>query len=410
MSTLEGRRLVHLTTTDVSLALLLGPQLRAFSDAGMEVVGVSAPGPWKEDLATWGVRHEAMRHATRSVSVTSDVFALGELVQLFRRLRPDIVHTHNPKPGVYGRLAARLAGVPAVVNTVHGLYATEEDPRFRRAFVYGIERLVSTCSDVELVQNVEDVATLERLRVPRRKLVLLGNGLDLDRFRPGSADGIARAREELGLAENHVAVGMVGRLVWEKGLRELFRAARRLRHARPEVVFVVVGPTDPAKGDALRPEELVAAVSLGNVRLMGERKDVERLYPAFDLFVLPSHREGFPRSVMEASACGVPVVASDIRGCRQAVVHGKTGLLVPVRDADSLVRAVVELAGDPYRRRAMGQAGRRLAEAEFDVRRVISRTLEVYRRLPRRPTPVRLQGAGDDPARGLNGGVLEQQA
>ena len=123
-----GRRLVHLATTDMSLALLLGPQLRAFADAGMEVIGASAPGPYTGELATWGIRHEPVQHATRSNSVRQDVQALTELVRMFRRLRPDIVHTHNPKPGVYGRLAARLAGVPVVVNTVHGLYATPDGP------------------------------------------------------------------------------------------------------------------------------------------------------------------------------------------------------------------------------------------------------------------------------------------
>ena len=138
-----GRRVVHVTTTDISLALLLGPQLRAFAKAGMDVIGASAAGPWVDDLNEWGIRHEAVAHATRSVSITDDARALGELVRLFRRLRPDIVHTHNPKPGVYGRLAARLAGVPVVVNTVHGLYASPDDPLVRRFLVYGTERAMS---------------------------------------------------------------------------------------------------------------------------------------------------------------------------------------------------------------------------------------------------------------------------
>ena len=121
MSDLAGRRLVQVTTSDMSLVLLLGPQLRAFVQEGMEVVAVSAPGPWVGEMESWGIRHVPLKHATRSMAVGEDVMAFGELVRLFRRLRPDIVHTHNPKPGVYGRVAARLAGVPAVVNTVHGL-------------------------------------------------------------------------------------------------------------------------------------------------------------------------------------------------------------------------------------------------------------------------------------------------
>jgi len=179
VSVLAGRRVVHVTTTDMSLALLLGPQLRAFAANGMEVVGASATGPYVGELTAAGIVHEPLRHATRALDVGQDVLALGELVRLFRRIRPDIVHTHNPKPGLYGRIAARLARVPVVVNTVHGLYATEDDGWVRRSFVYGLERVVSVCSQAELVQNVEDVDTLRRLRIPERKLVLLGNGVDL---------------------------------------------------------------------------------------------------------------------------------------------------------------------------------------------------------------------------------------
>src|SRR5207237_1447796 len=116
-------RLVHVTTTDISLALLLGSQLEAFAAAGYEVMGVSAPGPFAPDLEARGIRHIALRHATRAFAPHRDLAALAELRTVLRALRPDILHTHNPKPGIYGRLAARAAGVPVVVNTVHGLYA-----------------------------------------------------------------------------------------------------------------------------------------------------------------------------------------------------------------------------------------------------------------------------------------------
>lgn len=378
---LAGRRLVHLATTDMSLALLLGPQLRAFADAGMEVIGASAEGTYAGELAAWGIRHEPVTHATRSNSVGQDVQALAELVRMFRRLRPDIVHTHNPKPGVYGRLAAKLAGVPVVVNTVHGLYATPTDPLLRRTLVYGLERTISTCSQAELVQNVEDMETLARLRVPASKLVLLGNGIDLVRFRPQPPEVGAAARRSMGVADDRVLVGVVGRLVWEKGFAELFEAARLLRHSCPEIAMVVIGPGDPAKSNALSETDVRLAEEIGNVHFLGERKDVEDLYPGMDLFVLPSYREGFPRSAMEAAACGVPVVATDIRGCRQVVDHGTTGLLVPVRDGAALAGAIGSLAGDRARRREMGQASVARARAEFDDRKVIGITLEVYERL-----------------------------
>jgi glycosyltransferase involved in cell wall biosynthesis len=378
-----ARRLVHVTTTDMSLALLLGPQLRAFAAAGYEVIGASAPGPHVALLSEWGIEHRPLRHATRAVAPMHDAAAVGELRSLFRSLRPDIVHTHNPKPGVYGRIAARLAGVPAVVNTVHGLYATPEDPWRKRALVYSLERVASTCSQAELLQNVEDLPVLERLRVPRHKLRVLGNGIDLARFDPTTADParVAVVRKEFGAEDGDVVCGVVGRLVWEKGLREVLDAARRLRERAPRLRIGLVGPTDLDKRDALTRADLDAAESLGNVRVLGYRDDPEQVYAAMDLYVLASHREGFPRSAMEAAAMGVPVIATDIRGCRQVVDHGETGLLVPPRDAAALADAIATLATDRAARTRMGDAARDMARRRFDQQRVIDITLATYDRV-----------------------------
>jgi glycosyltransferase involved in cell wall biosynthesis len=382
MTTLVGKRLFHVTTVDMSLVLLLGPQLRAFAEAGMEVVGVSAPGPFVPQLEAWGIRHEPLRHATRSTAVAQDMMALAELWRLFRRLKPDIVHTHNPKPGLYGRAAARAAGVPGVVNTVHGLYASPEDRASRRAAVYALERAASLCSGAELVQNPEDFDLLARLGIPTDKLVLLGNGIDLQRFRP-SPDGPGRtqARSDLGVDADAVVVGTVARLVWQKGFRELFAAAERLRGTHPHIVFVVVGGSDPDKADAISSGELADARRRGRIVFTGARDDMEHVYGSFDLFVLPSYREGFPRSAMEAAASGLPVIATDIRGCRQVVSHRETGLLVPLHDPVRLASAIEELVVDSALRRRMGTAARRKAEAEFDDRAVVSKTLEAYERV-----------------------------
>ena len=181
----------------------------------------------------------------------ADVQALFELRRLFRRLAPDLVHTHNPKPGLYGRLAAKMARVPAIVNTIHGLYVLPEDPFAKRAIFYSLERVAAACSDAELLQNVEDIDVLRRLRVPERKLHLLGNGIDLRRFDPARVDPARTAalRASFGAGPDDIVCGVVGRLVWEKGYREVFDAARRLRSLAPRVRVVVVGPAEPAKED-----------------------------------------------------------------------------------------------------------------------------------------------------------------
>jgi glycosyltransferase involved in cell wall biosynthesis len=383
----SGRPTVlHVTTTDISLALLLGPQLRAFRDAGFEVLTASAPGPFVAGLEADGIRHFPLQHATRALALHHDALALAELTRLFRRLRPDVAHTHNVKPGIYGRIAARAARVPVIVNTQHGLYATSTSGFGRRMAVYSLERLAATCSDLELVQNPEDVETLSRLRVPRDKLVLLGNGIDMERFNPGrvTAERAAAVRRELGVGDGEVLFGAVGRLVWEKGYRELFEAARLLRTRVPNARIAVIGPHDPDKSDALGEDDLAQARSDG-VLFGGMRLDVEDVYAALDVYVLASHREGFPRSAMEAAAMGRPLIATDIRGCRQVVDHERTGLLVPPREAPALADAIAALAGDPERRRAFGAAGLEKAAREFDDRRVIDITLEAYRRLLARP-------------------------
>jgi glycosyltransferase involved in cell wall biosynthesis len=372
---------LHLTTVDLSLAKLLLPQLVAFSEAGYDVVGVSAPGPYVKELEATGIGHVPLARSTRSADVRADLAAAADFVGICRRMRPAIVHTHNPKPGVYGRLGARVANVPVVINTVHGLYAQPEDPCGRRAAVYGLERIAAACSDAELLQNPEDLPVLRRLGVPSERLHLLGNGVDLARFDPSIyTEGRAAVRAELGATDAEVVVGIVGRLVAEKGYREVFEAARELRSSHPNVRFVVVGPPDLDKADAITRAELDRAADDAGISFLGMREDVERLYPAMDLYVLASHREGFPRSAMEAAAMGLPMVATDIRGCRQVVEHGRTGLLVPLRSPRALATAIGELSDDPLRRSAMGRAARAKAVSEFDDRQQVRKTLEVYAR------------------------------
>lgn len=372
-------KLLHLTTTDISLELLLGPQLSAFRAAGYDVHATSAPGPFVEAIEARGVTFHPLEHSTRSMSVLDDLRAAREFYQLCRELQPDIVHTHNPKPGVYGRIAARLARVPLVVNTVHGLYAQPTDRFAKRAVVYGLERVAALFSNAELVQNPEDVAVLRSLRVPQRKLTVLGNGVDLERFGPATAEERAATRHELALADDEVVIGAVGRLVDEKGYPELFDAFATVRKRHPNARLVVVGPHQPDKADAVSPDTMKQAEA-GGVTFLGHRDDVERLYSTFDIYVLASHREGFPRSAMEAAACGLPLVATDIRGCRQVVDDDVNGLLVPVRDSKALADALARLVGDPDLRHRLGASAVDKSRREFDQQRVIECTLHAYER------------------------------
>ena len=372
-------RVAHLTTTDLTLRYLLLGQLQRLRDEGYEVTGISAPGPHAAALEAAGIRHLPWRNATRSWNLRADLRAFAELWALLRRERFDLVHTHNPKPGVIGRVAACLARVPVVVNTVHGLYATPDDRLAKRVAVLGLEGLAARCSDLELYQSEEDLRWATRTRLlPRGRGQLLGNGTDLGRFDPGlvGAARVAQLRRELGLPEGALVVGMVGRLVAEKGYRELFAAARAVRQRRPDVRFLVVGAPDLDKADAIGPEELERAGA--DVCFAGWRDDVRDLLAVMDVFALASWREGMPRSAIEAAAMGRPLLLTDIRGCREVARHEREALLVPPRDPDALAAAILRLAEDPALRERLGKAARDRALERFGEAAVADRVVGHY--------------------------------
>lgn len=362
-------RIAHLTTVDMSLALLLSTELEVDVAEGHEVFGISAPGPYVPRVAALGVTHVPLPRLTRSWAPAQDARAFFELLRTLRSLDLDVLHTHNPKTGVMGRIAGRLAGVPVVVNTCHGLWARPEDPLLKRALVYGAEAFAILFSDYELFQNSADRDTLHRFLKPGRHEVV-GNGVDLDRFQP-DPDGRARVRAELGIGEDDLLVGTIGRRVQEKGLAEYAATASELRD---RATFIWVGPEDDTDANTTVPHQ-------DSVRFIGERTDMPAIYSALDVFVLASYREGFSRASMEAAACGAAMVLSDIRGCREVGTHGKHLLLTPARDAAALTGAVSRMLRTPHLRLRLGTAARVRATEAFDQREVARRSFAAYSRV-----------------------------
>lgn len=364
MTVPDGRRLTvaHLTTVDMSLALLLACELRVDVEAGFDVLGISAPGPYVAGVEALGVTHVPLRSFSRQWDLRQDVAAAAELYRALRRLRPDVLHTHTPKAGVLGRILGRVAGVPVVVDTCHGLWMRDGDRPVKRAAVVGIEAVASAFAHFELYQNADDRRTMRRFVGDRRARVV-GNGVDLDRFR-FDPDGRAAVREELGVGPDEPLVGGVGRRVAEKGLVEMGAAARALAG---KARFVWVGPED---GESLAPDGL---------ELVAGRSDMPALYSALDVFVLPSYREGFSRSAMEAAACGRPMVLSDIRGCREIGQHDRHLLLVPAGDAGALTASVDRLLADVDLRDRLGRAAAARAVEAFDQRKVAQASIDTYR-------------------------------
>ena len=364
-------RLAHLTTVDMSLELLLGTELAVDVEAGHEVFGISAPGPYVPKVEARSVTHVPLPTLTRSWNPSSDVTAAKTLGAVLRDLHLDVLHTHNPKTGVIGRIVGRLLGVPVVVNTCHGLWMRPEDRAAKRGAVIAIEGLAARFSDAELYQNASDCHAL-RHWVPRRKTRVVGNGIDLTRFtRDDAARG--RVRNELGVGPDEVLVGGVGRRVAEKGIREFTYAARALSG---RAAFIWVGPTDDDKPDALSRED--------GVQFLGLRHNMPAIYSALDVFVLPSHREGFSRSAMEAAASGCAMVLTDIRGCREIGQHEQHLLLVPPRNPAALTAAITRMLADAELRSRLAKAAEHRAQTTFDQRAIAEMSLQTYRAVGRR--------------------------
>jgi len=350
----------------MSLALLLATELSVDVGVGHTVFGISAPGEYVACVERLGVEHVPIPALTRSWSTPADARAFTQLVRTLRRLHLDVLHTHTPKAGVMGRIAGRLAGVPVVVNTCHGLWARPDDRLLKRTFVYGLEGLATLFSDFELFQNAEDARTMRRFLKPGRWQVV-GNGIDLDRFVP-DPDGRARVRADWGVRDDQLVVGTIGRRVREKGLAEFAQAAHALGD---RAAFVWVGPEDDTDAATTVPHQ-------DAIQFVGERTDMPAVYSALDVFVLASYREGFSRASMEAAACGKALVLSDIRGCREIGKDGEHLLLVPARDGQALARTIVRLLDEPELRAALGDAVQKRAHNRFDQRQIARASLAAY--------------------------------
>lgn len=366
-------KICQLCNLDSTMFHFLLPLMLGLRNAGHEVVGVCAPGPFVDKVERHGFRVETV-NIERSFNIFRHAGAVRELQALFRSEAFDIAHVHNPVAAMVGRYAAWRAGIPRIVYTAHGFYFHEHMPWPPRAAFIGLEWLAGRVTDVLFTQAQEDADTARRLGLIAGKTIqAIGNGVDPAKFHDKvTAKERSAKRRKLGAPDDRVAIMTVGRLVAEKGFPELIEAMREV-----DAELWIVG--ERLKSDHAKSIEPVLAamerdpVLSERVKLLGYRPDIPDLLRAADIFVLASHREGMPRSIVEAMMCGLPVVSTDVRGSREEVIDGETGLLVPVRDRAALAQALAGLAGDGTRRKAMGRAGRERALALYDEQKVIAR-------------------------------------
>ncbi|GGC60710.1 glycosyl transferase [Siccirubricoccus deserti] len=365
-------KIAEITNVDFSLRHFLLPLMRGARARGHEVVGLCAEGPLLDLPRAEGFRVIPVPMA-RSLNPVAQAQCLAALRRIFVAERFDLVHAHMPISGLLARAAARAAGVPRIAYTCHGFLFNQPGPWWRRNLALGLEYAAGRITDTYLTVSEEEAADARRLGIHRGATAVL-NGRDPSVFHP---DPAARAalRAELGVAERDCVVVVVSRLVRHKGYPELLRAME----AAPAASLWVVGERLASDhGEDLEPHFARAAAVLGRrFRRLGYRHDVARVLAAADVFALPSHFEGLPMSVIEGMLCGLPVVATDIRGPREMVVEGETGLLVPPMTVAPLAAALQRLATDAALRARMGEAGRARALERFDEAKVVGRTLDL---------------------------------
>ena len=346
-------------------------------EEGHEVVMLSPPGEFGDRFAGHGMRWVRLSMDRASLNPVREAGVLRDLTRVLREERPDLLHNFTVKCAIYGAIAARAAGVPAVVNAVAGMgYVFASDRMLARTLRPMVKLLMrGTLGGKQsrlILQNPDDADAFVRARlVPEHHIrVIRSSGVNLERFLP--VVPVAEPRP--------LRVLLAARLLWEKGIGEYIEAARMLRAQGRNIDFVIAGSPDPGNPRSVSREQVESWVGEGLVDWRGHVEDMPVLMRSMDVIALPSYyREGVPKSLIEAAACGLAVITTNLPGCREVVSeHGVDGLHVEPRCARSLAERIAQLDDDRPLVRRLGESARRKAMEHFDEQMVIRRTIEVY--------------------------------
>jgi glycosyltransferase involved in cell wall biosynthesis len=385
--TYKKQKICIITTVDISLYWLFPDLYSLLSRNGYDVTGICADtssGNLSQKVRDQGV-HVINVPMTRTFTILQDIKCLWILYGIFRREKFDIIHYSTPKAAFLAAIAGRIAGWSYLLYTLRGLGYT--------AFV-GVKRFIGKLCEkiacrfadqvIVISPSLRDEAVREKL-LSSEKVMVLGagssKGIDLETFSVTNAvvHKSREIREKFGIPDDGIVIGTAGRLTVEKGIKELLEAFRRLCKSHSNLYLFIIGSQDHR--NPLSQDILDQINNTANVFLTGYVIEIENYLAALDIFVLPSYREGFGNVIIEASAMGKPVIASDIPGCRDAVKNGISGLLVPPKDASSLEKSLNELITDPIKRSQMSQNGVRWVKENFDRKFVWNNLLKVYQKV-----------------------------
>lgn len=381
-------KILHICAIGATAEVLLLPQINYLLSRNLAVEIACSPDQGVEKLQKQGYTIHPVQ-IDRRISPVLNLKSIYQLTKLIRQQQYDLVHVHTPIAAVLGRIAAKLAGVKAIVYTSHGLPFHDRSSPKEYALYSNVEKFAALLTDLILSQNHEDIATAKKLGLcPPEKIAYLGNGVEIDRFNRDRLDPAhqTQLRKSLGIPDTaNLIIGTIGRLTRKKGSGYLIEATAKLVSQFPNLHVLIIGgelSTDPEPFYTEITERIRSLGIQNNVTLTGIRQDIPEILGLLDIFTLPTFtHEGLPRSIVEAMSMSLPVVATDIRGCREAVVDGETGLIVPPQDSEKLAEALGKLLFNADLRQAYGKAGRQRVETEYDERFVFQRLAEHYQKL-----------------------------
>jgi len=363
-------KLLRLTTVPVSLKILLRGQL-SFMKQYFNVVGVSSPGPDLEMVNRLEGIQTLPIEMTRDISLVKDLFALWKLIRLFCKEKPQIVHTHTPKAGTLGMIAACFCGIPIRLHTVAGLPLMEATGP-KRVILNTVEKITYACA-TKVYPNSFGLKNfiLQNNYCNASKLKVIGNGssngIDTAHFAPNTIDPVIKEQlvEVHGITQDHFVFIFIGRMVTDKGINELVQAFTKVHQQYPHTRLLLVGNAEPEL-DPLLPETEQLIESHPAIITTGFQSDVRPYLAIANALVFPSYREGFPNVPMQAGAMGLPAIVTDINGCNEIIQHEFNGLIIPSKDTNALVASMSRLIAEPNLTDSLAANARESIVSRFD--------------------------------------------
>lgn len=381
-------KLIRITTIPLSLKILLKGQHRFMSEY-FEVIGVSSPGKELEEVKSDEEIEVIAIDMSRQMTPVKDMKSLWSTYRLLKKEKPQIVHTHTPKAGIVGMLAARMAGIPHRLHTVAGLPLMEATGTKRKILEF-VEKL-TYASATKVYPNSQGLFDyiLEHNYTDKYKLKVIGNGssngIDTSYFSPDQVTEAQKTllKKELNIEDAHFVFVFVGRLVGDKGINELVKAfsyINKKENSQSQSKLLLVGPLEQEL-DPLHPDTLREIENNPDIISVGFQKDVRPYFAISDVLAFPSYREGFPNVVMQAGAMGLPSIVSDINGCNEIIIEDQNGVIVPVKNSEKLGEAMEKMKSDTDYYQKLKMNARPMIESRYEQSVIWNALLSEYKKL-----------------------------